>query len=82
MYKVIQLISNFLYNKNMPPFYESTCSLDQLDKKPNHTKCQSLKILKEKTARQRAHFLNHLTKKICSMSSKCLAIGVGHMCRK
>jgi len=38
MHKVIQLISNFLYNKKMPLFYESTCSLDELDEKPNHTK--------------------------------------------
>jgi len=38
MHKVIQLISNFLYNKNMWPFYESKCSLDELDEKPNHKK--------------------------------------------
>jgi len=25
------------------------------------------------------HFFNHLTKKLCSMSSKCLALGVGHV---
>jgi len=30
-HKIIQLISNFMYNKNMPFFYESTCSLDELD---------------------------------------------------
>jgi hypothetical protein len=40
-------------------------------------KCQSLEILKERT-----HFLNHLTNELCSMGSKCLAIDVGHMCRK
>jgi hypothetical protein len=38
MHKCIQLISNFLYNKKHAPFYESTCSLDELDEKPNHTK--------------------------------------------
>jgi hypothetical protein len=34
---VIQLISKKLYKKNAP-FYVSTCSLDELDKKLNHTK--------------------------------------------
>jgi hypothetical protein len=38
MHKVIQLISNFLYNKKYAPFYESICSLDELDEKPNQTK--------------------------------------------
>jgi hypothetical protein len=27
-----------LYNKNMPPFYESKYSLDELDEKSNHSK--------------------------------------------
>jgi hypothetical protein len=38
MHKVIKLISNFLYDKNIGPFYENTCSLDELDEKPNQTK--------------------------------------------
>jgi len=45
-------------------------------------KFQSLEILKEMFARQRIYFLNHLAKKLCSMGSKCLALGVGHMWRK
>ncbi len=58
-------------------------SLDEFDEKPNHTKCQSLDILKERAPiRERTHFFNRLTKKLCSMSSKCLALGVGHMCNK
>jgi hypothetical protein len=62
MHKVIQLISNFFYNKNIPLFIKSTCSLDELDKKPNHTKISKFKILKEKVARQKTHFFYHLAK--------------------
>jgi hypothetical protein len=36
MHKIIQLISNFLYNKNMPLSMKVvTCSLDERDEKPN-----------------------------------------------
>ncbi len=35
-------------------------------------KFQSFEILKERATRQRIHFFNHLTKKLCSMGSKCL----------
>jgi len=38
MHKIIQLISKKLYNKKHAPFYESTCSLNELDEKPNHIK--------------------------------------------
>jgi hypothetical protein len=38
------------------PFYESTCSLDELDEKPNRSKFQNLKILKEKATKQKTHF--------------------------
>ncbi len=40
---------------------------------------QSFEILKERAARQRIHFLNHLIKKLCSMGSKFLALDAGHM---
>jgi hypothetical protein len=30
-------------------------------------------------ARQRTHLKNHLIKKLCLMSSKCLALDAGHM---
>ncbi len=56
--------------------------ISELDEKPNHTKCQSFEILMEMVARQRIHFFNHLIKKLCPMGSKCLALGVCHMCRK
>ncbi len=45
-------------------------------------KFQNLKILKETIARQMTHFKNHLIRKLCSMSSKCLALDASHMCRK
>jgi hypothetical protein len=45
-------------------------------------KLQSLKILKERAARQMTHFLNHLAKKLCSMGSKRLTLGASHICRK
>jgi hypothetical protein len=38
MHKVIQLISNFWYQKKKPFFNESTCSLDEVDEKPNYMK--------------------------------------------
>ncbi len=42
-------------------------------------KFQSLEILKERAIRRRTHLKNHLTKKKCSMGSKCLALDAGHM---
>jgi hypothetical protein len=42
-------------------------------------KIQNFNILKEMVARQRTHFKSHLMKKLCSMGSKCLVLGVGHM---
>jgi len=37
VHKIIQLISNFWQNK-YALFYESTCSLDEFDEKPNYMK--------------------------------------------
>jgi hypothetical protein len=45
-------------------------------------KFQSFEILKERAAKQIIHFLNYLTKNIMFNGSKCLALGVGHMCKK
>jgi hypothetical protein len=61
------------------PLYESICSLDELDEKSNHLNFQTFEILKERVARQRTHFLNHLIKKLCSMGLKCLSLDVSHM---
>jgi hypothetical protein len=54
-------------------FYESTCSLDELDENQIIQKIQSLEILKEKVARKMTYFFNHLTRQLCSMCSKSLA---------
>jgi len=59
MHKVIQLISKKITTKNAP-FYESTCSLDELDDKPNHTKMWKFWKFERKGCKVR----NHLTKKI------------------
>jgi hypothetical protein len=45
-------------------------------------KVQSFENLKERVTRQNTHLKNHLIKKKCSIGSKCLALDVGHMCRK
>jgi len=82
MHKVIQLISNFLYNKNMPPSMKVHVHWMNLMKNKIKQKFQNLEILKERAAKQRTHFKNHLIKKSCSMSSKCLILDVGHMCMK
>jgi hypothetical protein len=71
MHKVIIVFKLFVQQKHAP-FYESACSFDDLHGKPNHTKCQSFEILKERFARQRSHFFNHWSKRLCSMGSKCL----------
>jgi hypothetical protein len=42
-------------------------------------KFQSLKILKERAARQRTHFFNHLIKTLCSMGSKYLTLNENHI---
>jgi hypothetical protein len=38
-------------------FYESTCSLDELDEKPNHTKISKFWNFERKGSKQRTHFL-------------------------
>jgi hypothetical protein len=76
------LISNLFCTKKHAPFYESTCSLDELDEKPNHVKISKSLIFEGKDCKANNSFLNHLTKRLCSMGSKCLALGVGHMCKK
>ncbi len=72
MHKIIQLISNFLYNKNMPFSMKVHVHWMNLIKNQIKQKFQSLEILKERATRQRIHFLNHLIEKLCSMGSNCL----------
>jgi hypothetical protein len=82
MHKVIQLISNFLYNKSMPPSMKVHVHWMNLMKNKIKQKFQNLEILKKRATKQRTHFKNHLIKKSCSMNSKCLILDVGHMCMK
>jgi hypothetical protein len=63
----------------MPPSMKVHVHWMNLMKNQIIQKFQSLEILKERVARQRTHFLNHLIKKLCSMGSKCLTLNVGHM---
>ncbi len=63
MHKVIQLISIFLYNKNMYLFITVHVHWMNLMKNQIIQKFQSLEILKERVARQRTHLKNHRIKK-------------------
>jgi len=64
MHKVIQLISNFFYNKNMPPSMKVHIHWMKLLKNQIVQKFQSLKILKERVVtREKTHLKNHLIKK-------------------
>jgi hypothetical protein len=74
--------SNFSIQQKHIPFYEHTCSLDELMKNQIIQNFQSFKIWKEKVTRQKDSFFKPFDKKICSMGSKCLVLGVSHMCRK
>jgi hypothetical protein len=57
MHKVIQLISNFLNNKNVLSLLcESRCSLDELDEKPNEFFFQIREILKERFKGEKFNF--------------------------
>jgi L-lactate utilization protein LutB len=82
MHKVIQLISIFLYNKNMPPSMKVRVNWTNSMKNQIIQKYQSFESLKERASRQKTHVFNHLTKQLCSMGSKCLTLGACHMCRK
>jgi hypothetical protein len=59
MHKVIQLISNFLNNKNMLPSMKIHVHWMNLMKNQIIQKFQSLEILKERAIGQGIHFLNH-----------------------
>jgi len=52
MHKIIQLISNFLYNKNMSPFMKVHVHYMNLMKNQIIQKFQNLQILKEKVTRK------------------------------
>jgi hypothetical protein len=81
MHKVIQLISNFLYNKNMPTSMKVHVHWMNLMKNQIIQKFQSFEIFIKRATKQRTHLKNHLIKKLCSMGSKCLILDASHMCR-
>jgi hypothetical protein len=82
MQKVIQLVSNFSYNKDMPPSMKVHVHWMNLMKNQIKQKFQNLEILKKRVIRQRIHFKNYLIQKIFSMGSTCLALDASHMRRK
>ncbi len=57
------MISNFLYKKNFP-FYENTCSLDELDEKPNQTKISKFWNFEGNGYKAKDSFLKPFDKKI------------------
>jgi hypothetical protein len=58
MHKIMQLISNFLYENKMPPFMELHVYYVNFMKIT--WKFQSLEILTQKVAREMIYFLNNL----------------------
>jgi len=66
----------------MPPSMKIHVHWMNLMKNQIIQKKLSFEILKKRATRQNTHFLSHLTHKKCSMGSKCLALDVGHMCKK
>jgi hypothetical protein len=56
--------------------------LDELDEKPNHTKISKSWNFEGKDYKAKDSFLKPFDKKKCLMGSKCVALDVGHMCKK
>ncbi len=81
MHKVINWFQTFCTTKACP-FYESTCSLDELDEKPNHTKISKSWNFEKKGCKAKDSFFKPFDKKKHLVGSKCLALDVGHMCKK
>jgi hypothetical protein len=64
MYKVLQLISYFVYNNLVFIFMKVLVHWVNLMKIQNIQFFLSLEILKEKVTKQKIHFFNHSTKNI------------------
>jgi hypothetical protein len=64
MHKVIQLTSKKKLQQKHAPFYESTCSLNELDEKPNHTKISKFWNCEKKLYKAKGSFLKPFDKKI------------------
>ncbi len=72
----------FFIQQKYTPFCESTCSLDELDEKPNHTKMSKFWNFEGKGCKAKDSFFKPFEKYIYSMGSKCLALDAIHMWRK
>jgi hypothetical protein len=59
-----------------------TCSLDEFDEKPNHTKISKSWNFEGKGCKAKDSFFWPFDKKYMFMGSKCLAINASHMWRK
>jgi hypothetical protein len=81
MHKVIQLILNFLYNKNVPPSMKIHVHWMNLMKNQIKQKFHGLEILKERL-QGKVFIFRPFHKKIMFKGLKCLVLDVGHMCRK
>ncbi len=78
VHKMMQLISNFLYKKNMLPFMQLHVHYVNLMKK-KHMKYQSLK---QRAARELIPLLNNLATFLYPLGSKFLVLNACHICRK
>ncbi len=78
MHKVIQLISKKLYKKNMH-HNENTCSLDELDEKPNHTKISKSWNFEGKGCKVKDSFVKPFDKKIMFNGFKMFNFTCNHM---
>jgi hypothetical protein len=56
--------------------------LDEFDEKPIQTKNSKSSNFEGKGCKAKYSFKKPFDKKLCSMGSKCLALDVGHMCKK
>jgi hypothetical protein len=82
IYIIIQLISNFLYNNNMPLSMKVHVHYMNLMKNQFIQKFQSLKFWKKRPQGRGFISKTILHFYFILMSSKCLVWGAGHMCMK
>ncbi len=65
MHKVIQLILDFLYNKNMPLSMKIYVHYINLMKTKSYKNFKVFETLKGRVIRKRIHAFDNLTKKLC-----------------
>jgi hypothetical protein len=82
MYKMMQLISNFLRKKKMLPFMQLHVHYVNLMKKQITWKFQIFENLKPRVTMQMIPLSNILATFLYSLGSKFLALDACHMCKK